>query len=364
MTTPLMHLPWDSCLLEPVRDREIEAWLKREVGAVPGWTRYFWSSRWFAKSMITLQYDQRLMAALDSNLAWRVALVISQENSCRYCYAMVRIMLRLFGLNESSMQELERQIAESRDLSPKLQAALHFARMVNRGNPLNGPAERAALKQAGFTANEIRELAFLVVSMGVTNRLATAVALTPQFLEAISSHWVVGLIQPIASRMLKRLRKPALPNSNSLGAPPLVPALVTAYEGSPIARVLAESLAQLWREQVVSPRHKLLIMATVGQGISCSVCRAEVTRLAAEEGLDAEVLYTSAAHLDDPALTQAERAMLEFARESLWYEPQKLQRRARALLEAVGTDRFVEMLAVVTLANMFTRLTATMVEAT
>ena len=144
----------------------------------------------------------------------------------------------------------------------------------------------------------------------------------------------------------------------------MVPALVTAYEGSPIARVLAESLAQLWREQVVSPRHKLLIMATVGQGISCSVCRAEVTRLAAEEGLDAEVLYTSAAHLDDPALTQAERAMLEFARESLWYEPQKLQRRARALLEAVGTDRFVEMLAVVTLANMFTRLTATMVEAT
>ena len=363
MATSLKQLPWESCLFEPRRNREFESWLKREVGSAPGWTRYLDSSRWFAKAMTRFQFDQRLVPALDGELPMRVMLVVSQENSCRYCYAMLRMMLRLFGVSEARMQELEQHLADSRELSPRLLAAVRFTRIVNRGNPLHGSAEREALAQTAFSADEIKQLAFLVVSMGMMNRFCTAVALAPQFVESMSSHWLLGIIHPLASRLLQHLPKPRLPSASAQQVLPRFPALVDVYAGSPIARLLEDTLADMWLSQTLGPRDKLLIIATITQGIHCNMCRAEVTRLAAAEGLEAEALFTAIAHLDSAALTEKERVMLEFARESLWYQPQKLQLRAQALHRMVGTSVFVEMLGVVIIANMFTRLAATMVDA-
>lgn len=362
MTTVLAQMPWESCLLEPVRDREVETWLKREVGIAPGWTRYLWASRWFTKAMIRIQFDQRLVPALGNNLALRVLLVVSQENSCRYCYAMLRMMLRLFGLNETRMQELEQHLADSRELPPQILAAVRFARIVNRGNPLSGTAARKTLTDAGFDEDSVKQLAYLVVSMGMMNRMGTAVALAPQFLETASSHWLLSVVQPIAVRLLQHLPKPKLSSARTERALPLLPTLVAVYAGSPIGNLLDEILADMWRSPTLSARDKLLIIATVAQGVDSATCRAEITRLANAEGLDATALFESVAHLDSAALSARERLMLEFTRESLWYEPQKLQRRAQGLHRAVGTAEFVDMMGVAILANMFIRLTATMVD--
>lgn len=196
MPSPLRQLPWDDCLLIPLRDRGLEAKFKREVGAVPDWTRHFWSSPWFTKAMIRLGFDNGLLMDLDFDLALMAALVASQENSCRYCYAAIRAMLRLLGLNEARVQDLERRLTNM-EIEPKVAAAVQFARALNRGNPFDGSAERGVLQRAGFSPEEIRELAFVVVSMGLMNRLSTAAALSPTTWERAPDHWAFALFQPL-----------------------------------------------------------------------------------------------------------------------------------------------------------------------
>jgi AhpD family alkylhydroperoxidase len=361
MASPLMQLPWDACLLQPVHDRRIESFLKREAGSAPGWSRYFWSAPWFAKAAVRMGFESRTLVDLDFDLAHLVALAVSRENSCRYCYAVARAMLRMLGMNEAQMQDLERRLSDN-ELDPRVMAAIRFARVVNRGNPLDGRAERETLLRAGFSTGEIRELAFVVISMGLYNRLSTIAALPPEPWENAPDHWAVQLCRPLIGGVIRRFIKPGKAEQTAPPPSPLAPALIGAYHGSPIARVLAESLHDLWAADRLTKREKLLMLATIARGIECEACRENVDGLASHTGVDPATLRAVVVHLDDPELDPRERALMQFARESLWYEPQPLQRRARVLLDLLGAEPFVEVVAVVTIANALARLIAAMAD--
>ena len=60
---------------------------------------------WVARAAVI--FNQRLAVHLDPQLADTIALVVSHENSCRYCYATVRVLLRVQGMSEERVQELE-----------------------------------------------------------------------------------------------------------------------------------------------------------------------------------------------------------------------------------------------------------------
>jgi AhpD family alkylhydroperoxidase len=357
MPSPLAQVTWDPCLLTASRDRRVEAWLKREAGSAPGWSRYYWSLPWLAKAAIRLNVDPPMVRRLEPNLAHLVALVVSQENSCRYCYAVARAMMRMLGTSEARMQDLEQRLAAA-DIDEKTAAAVRFARVVNRGNPLAGEDERAALRAAGFADEEIRELAYVIAVMGFINRMSTAPALPPQTWEALPDNPAVRLLRPLVARVLMRGHGAAPPPAGNACGSVLAPALIDAYAGSPIGRVLAGSLNDLWAAEGLERRAKVLMLATVAQGIECDTCQREAAALAFAEGIDPTAFHAIITHLDSRHLDERERALIEFARESLWYEPVKLQRLSRELHAALGEHRFLEALAVVAFANAIGRMTA------
>lgn len=357
MPSPLSQMPWDSSPLTPSSDRKVAAYLKREAGSVPGWTRHFWGSPWFSKAMIRVGFHDGLLMDLDFDLANLIGLVVSQENSCRYCYAASRGMLRLLGLNEARMQDLERRLGNL-DLDPQTAAAVRFARVVNRGHAIDGGAERAALRAAGFDDDAIRELAYVTVIMGFMNRLSTAGGLAPQSWESAPDNPLLRLFQPLVTVVMRRMLKRGTVDAEAPPQSVLAPALIGAYQGSPIARVLSESLADMWAAEGLTRRSKVLMIAVIAYGLDCAICRREVAALATAEGMDATTLDTIVSHLDDPTLDDREREVMAFARATLWYEPQQLQKHSRALIGTIGERHFLEALGVATFANAYIRLAA------
>ncbi|MEX2481236.1 MAG: hypothetical protein WD928_10275 [Gammaproteobacteria bacterium] len=361
MTNPLLQVPWEVCLLEPKQDRALARELKRELGKVPRWSRYFWASPWFAKAAIRLEFTNGLLLKLDFDLATLVALVVSRENSCRYCYATIRTVMRMLGLGEARLQAVETELAAG-ELDPRRAAAVNFARAVNRGHQIDGRGERARLAAAGFAPDEIRELAYVAATMGFMNRVTTIAALPPTLWERASDSWLMQLSQPLLAPLVKRMLQRGTPVAAAATESPLSARLRACYKNSPIQSVLADSMRDMWASERLPQRSKLLMLATIAQGIDCAVCAQEIARLADAAALDVGEINRAAAHLDDPTLDSSERQLCEFARESLWYEPQIIQRKARALCEHLGEPRFVEALAIVALGNLLMRLAATMVD--
>ncbi|MEO8007229.1 MAG: hypothetical protein ABI728_01720, partial [Betaproteobacteria bacterium] len=112
MASPLLNVSWDQCLLEAAPDRQAEAALRRETGAAPGWIRYFLSCPWLSRAAMRLGVDNKLLVHLDFPTMDLLALVVSRENACRYCYSVTRMQLRILGMSEERMQQLEQRLAD------------------------------------------------------------------------------------------------------------------------------------------------------------------------------------------------------------------------------------------------------------
>src|SRR5262245_64794685 len=85
--TSLEHVEWGASLLEPRRERELERALRREMGAVPTMVHYFAACSWLARAIVELSPFQIQLVEIDFALADLIGLVVSQDNSCRYCFA-------------------------------------------------------------------------------------------------------------------------------------------------------------------------------------------------------------------------------------------------------------------------------------
>ena len=138
--------------------------------------------------------------------------------------------------------------------------------------------------------------------------------------------------------------------------------LVTAYAGSPIAPVLARTLDEMWASPHLTRRCKLLMFAVVARGLACEVCALEVGAALRAEGLPEAALAQILTHLDAPELEPIERLLVPFARETIWYEPEAVQRRARALRDRLSAPQLVEAIGVAALANGLCRMSAMVTE--
>ena len=357
MASPLLDVTWDQCLLEPAPDRQAEAALRRETGAAPGWVRYFLSCPWLSRAAIRLGVDNKLLVHLDFPTMDLIALMVSRENSCRYCYSVTRMQMRIFGMNEARMQDLERRLA-SGQLESKQAAAVRFARRMTRSSPLVTPQDLDPLRAAGYSDAEIREIAFTVASVAFFNRISTIPALPPQSWEQLADRWFMRLFRPLVAHMIRGWRKRGQPASFT--RPPEGPfaGLLLQFEGSPIGPALASALDDLWASPILSRHCKALMFAVVGRGLGCESSSDEIARVFEAEGLapsDAEQIL---AHLGGPGVDADDSALLAFARDTIWYEPIQIQRRARELRERLSAAQFVEALGVVALANSLCRLCA------
>lgn len=361
MASVLQHVAWEPCLLEPRPDREIEAYARRRLGMSFPPIRYFAPVPWLARALVDLHPEFGLLMHLEQSVADLLGLVVSQENSCRFCYAAVRALLRVQGMGEARIQRVEQDLTRA-DLPPRTVSALASGRSQSRSGPPAARDAREALLRAGFKAEEIREIAYAVAVSDFMNRAYTIPAIPSRPFERMPDQLHMRLLRPLINRVLERhrFRGQATPLDRAPSYPYVQ--LVQAYAGSPIAPALGRTLEEMWASPHLTRRCKLLMLAVVARGLGCQVCGQEVGEALQQEGLPESTLTRVVTHLDAPELDPVERLLMPFARETMWYEPAALQRRARALRDQLSGPQFVEAVGVVALANGLCRMAAMVLE--
>jgi AhpD family alkylhydroperoxidase len=351
-------IEWAACMLEPRRDAETARRIREGTG-VPGralW--YFSGSAWAPEAVAALQAALATRIAIDSHIADLVGLVVSQDNSCRYCYAAQRALLRVNGFSQDRIAELEQDYLTA-ELDPRERAALDFARRVSRSNPLPTREDAEALRELGFEDREIRELAGVVGAFVFLNRISTLPALPVDSIEMLPDKWYVKLLAPvIGPLMLLRFRR------NLIRVEPLRPEqkegpfgyLVEAFDGLALAEVLHQVLEAMWQSPVLTRRCKALVFAVVARALECRRSEAEATELLRKEGMDEESVAEVLAHLTSDQLDEVEALIVPFARETVWFRAADIQRRAREMQAALSEEQFLELILVAALANAVCRL--------
>jgi alkylhydroperoxidase family enzyme len=350
----LQDVEWEECLLEPRSDPELEREWRRQIRRPPSALRYLTPCPWVPRAMIRL--DDLELVHLDFRLANLAIMVVSRDNACRYCYAAVRVLLRLVGLSDAEIERLEDALA-SAELDDHDRIGLEFVRRLSRASPRPTREDLKPLHEAGFGAGELRELAFVASEMVATNRITTIPALPPGGLERMHASLLLRLLRPFLQGMVHGRQRRAQPThlSEEEKAGPFR-AWVEALDGLPAARKLRAILDDAWASPLLPRRAKALIFAVVARGLTCPHSEREALRLLAEEGLEGEAAEEILAHLGSPLLDPVEAVVVPFARETLWYTPAQIQRRAREVRERIGTERFLEAVGVAAFANTICRL--------
>lgn len=355
---PLQAIEWEDCLLEPVRNPQAERYVRRTLRMVPHAARFFLDSPWIVRAVVRFDLSQVRLAYVRPDLAELIALVVSQENACRYCYAATRSVLKILGLPEERIRRLEDDMLLA-DLGRPEKAALEFARRVSRATPLASGLDAEPLLEAGYGVDAIKEITFLAALNVYYNRIATLPALPTAPMEELAEHWYMKMLRPLAARFLRARRKPGRPErlSEEHRTGPFAE-FVLALDGLPAAAPLRLLIDDALSSPVLSRRAKALVFAVVGRGLACPVSEREAYRLLQEEGLRPEQVDTILANLSSAELDPVERVIVPFARETIWYRPVQVQRRAREIRERLSREQFIELIGVAALANAICRLSA------
>jgi AhpD family alkylhydroperoxidase len=357
MAHALQHVAWEQCLIEPRPDRALESYARRRHGMPFPPIRYFAPVPWLARALVDLHPEYGLLVHLEQSVADLVALVVSQENSCRFCYAAVRALLWGQGMTFERIQRVEQDLTRA-DLPPRTVAAIAFGRSQSRIGPPGADAAREALHRAGLGVDELKEIAFAVANTDFANRAYTIPAIPSLPLERMPEQLHIRLLRPLLSRVLERHRFRGRPATLERTVSDPYARLVAAYAGSPIAPALARTLEEMWASPHLTRRCKLWMLAVIARGLSCEVCAREVANALRGEGVKDATLAQVLTHLDAPELDPIERLLVPFARETIWYEPAPLQRRARTVADGLSHPQLIEAVGVLSLGNGLCRLAA------
>jgi AhpD family alkylhydroperoxidase len=302
-----------------------------------------------------------VLAHLDFPLADLIGLVVSQENSCRFCFAISNYLLRVQGMSDERIAELQAKLAKG-TLEPRAAAAVAFARRMARSQPLVTADDRRKVRDAGFSSEEILELAFVVAFLSFVNRLNTIPAIPPGELEQLPDRWFFRMMRPLMASMIAKHRKRGQPIAPVPERAGFYAEVVRAFGALPAGQALAQTLEGLWSSSALTRRCKALLIAVVAKGLGCSVSMNEARALLRAEGVSDAVAEQALTHLNAPELDATENLLLPFARDTIWFQPAPMQRRARELSTQLTPAQFVEAVGVTSLANALCRLAPAVLE--
>jgi alkylhydroperoxidase family enzyme len=345
-------MEWGDCWLAPVPlHEELAAEVRRSTGGVlPGWAPRLAAVPWVVRA--TARFVAARFAHMPPALSRWIDLVVSQDSSCRYCYGATRTLLKVLGYRDAQIDRIERDVPAS-ELPPAEQAALEFARRVSHANPRPSPAEHDRLARAGWAPAAVAEIAYAAAAAGFPNRIATAFAIPPEPFERWAERPLARLVRPLLARRLRAKAAAPLP-----APPPAGPCgeVVSALGDSPGAQALRATIDEALASAILPRRAKLLMLAVVGRALDCPRSEAEARVELGALGLAPATLDRVLANLGGPELDRREAALLPFARETVRYQVSALQRRTRALADALSGAEAVEAVGVAALANVVARL--------
>ena len=352
LAAPTANLEWGECVVPAVPvPPALQTEVRKAVGAVPGWLARLAPSPWLVRALCEI--IKHPFAHAPREVCELVALVVSQENSCRYCYGVQRAVFKIFGYRDAYLDALERD-AQVSELTPAARAALDFARRLTRANPRPSGADFEALVRAGFSRPAAAEIVFAAAAYAVTNRVGTLLVLPPEPLVSFVASPVFRFVRPLlAWRMRPRPRAPE-PAPRPDDGP--CAAVVAALDGSPAAGVLRRAIDGAWASGVLPRRTKTLMLAVIARALGCAHGEREARRFLAAEGLAPGQLDEILANLGSPQLDAREARLVPFARETVRYQPAAIQRRMRELAHGLTAEEIVEAVGVAALANAVCRM--------
>ncbi len=107
-----------------------------------------------------------------------IVVAVSSENRCQYCMTAHGAALRILGKDA----ELAEQIANNwrtADLTPRWRAMLAFASRVNEPGFAASDEEIEALHGAGFSDDDVWDIAAIAAFFGLSNRMAGLMDMRP-----------------------------------------------------------------------------------------------------------------------------------------------------------------------------------------
>ena len=351
----LDSVDWEACLLEPVHNPEAERRVRKAIGIVPPVVRYFLDSVWWPDAVVALDLVHTPLLHVSPDLAEMVALVVSQESACRYCFNMTRGILGILGFSEARIRRIEDDLLDS-DGSAGDRAALQFASRVARSSPMVTAADAAPLRDAGWSDAAVKELAALAAVNVFYNRASTLPALPYEDAERQFKRPIMRLFGRSCDRSCARgaprpagagggRARGAVRAVGQLARRPPDRAAPAARDRRVPARLVARAAATT-----------ALIFAVVARGIGCALSEREACALLVAEGLPAHDIESALAHLAAPSLTTLDRAAAALARDSIWPQPAALQRHARTVRPLFTRQQFVDLIGTAALANARCRL--------
>jgi alkylhydroperoxidase family enzyme len=352
MAQLLNEIEWGAPLVPPVVVPEWEAEAKQRFGGSSDYTRRVAPIPWLRKTCASWQLCP--VTTLPVRLADLAFLVVSQENSCRYCYGAARAHMRILGYPERVIGQIEREM-QLAELDEREHAFIRFCRQLARSNPRPARAQREELMRLGLTEQQIKEAAFLIADHCFHNRVATMLACPPVVVyERLGRSLLGRLLRP----MLARANRQSIPVASDFVAPEgtRFAQITAALSGLPAAYLLHEALTGAFDSPVLSRPLKALMFGVVARMLECAFCEPESRKLLLAEGFDEAEASAGLASLSSPKLSASESAILTWTRETVRYQPSEIQKRTRALAEKVGTEAMLEAVGVAALANSTVRI--------
>ena len=115
----MSEIEWEPCLLTQRPAPELERRFSRETGRPGSIMRYWEGSAWLSDTVVRVTVQLMTFVHIDPHLVDQVGLVVAQDNSCRFCFGVQRAFLRVLGMSEKRISELEQALLNRRFYQPR-----------------------------------------------------------------------------------------------------------------------------------------------------------------------------------------------------------------------------------------------------
>ncbi len=359
MSAVLGEVEWGEPVLPIQRDAAWEEQVKRRGGHVSEADRRTAASPWIRELGLSLTTYKAV--AMPAHLLHIGAMVVAQENACRYCYGANRAYLKLLGYSEAYIRRLEREVHEA-ELDERDRVVIAFARNLARSRPRPSRSACQALVDVGLSPAAVAEVAFLVAVGCFYNRVTTFMACPPERGFERFANGPVGRIVGLGAALLRSLKPGGWGGQELLSAGaakaadgPFGP-ILAPLAGLPAERIMKDALEGAFASPVLSRPTKALMFAIVARTLECALCENQARGLLDGYGIQAQDVDSALAQLHSDQLPGAESALLSWTRGTVYYDVANIQRETRELAGKVDPKVLLEAIGVAALANATVRL--------
>lgn len=138
--------------------------VEKKVGFIPNLIKVFGNSLATLKAYLSLG-ELTANGNFSNKFREQLALAIAEENECNYCLSAHTAIGKMNGLTEDQIENNRQALSDD----VKTQAGLLFAKQVTKNKAIVNNEDIEAVKNAGYTDEDILEIVLNVVANTLTN---------------------------------------------------------------------------------------------------------------------------------------------------------------------------------------------------